>query len=411
MHRLATCSPKSTNQSSDRWRQRRPAEVVLRGSTENQNIGDRLMWAATSALLRDMGVITTYRFTHWDRRFDAVPRPNRVDALLDLGNVYYCDSWPQPLRDRMRRCLRFNRTFRNAALVYLPCGWGPYHREDWPQLKELTRRAIVFARDPISLGYINEALDSDQATLCPDLAFMCQSADMTVGAELLQHLGFSLREPILGLIPNARCVEEGVTPLRDPSIYHRHLRQAVTWAHTNGYQVVGISHMVDTDRDRKLLVGLDVPIVESNDPTTVRSIIANLSLAVCSRYHSLVNCLVHGVPAVSLGWQHKYRGLMEHFRLSELDHPLEQRSEQLSDRLGHLSRSRNRISHEIREKVQQARATIHTEMSRLSRHLGGPAEVFKEPVPFESDEIRTVSHVRLAPGPRVLRFIRSLASL
>jgi hypothetical protein len=366
------------------------------------------MWAVTYALLRDLGVAHSYRFTHWDRRFDAVPSPNHIDALFDLGNVYYCDSWPQPLRDRIRRCVRMNRVFRHATRVYLPCGWGPYQQEDWPRLGQLTRGAIVFARDQISLEYINEALGSERATLCPDLALMCRSEEAAAGADLLHKLGISIRDPILGLIPNARCIEAGVTPLDDPSVYHRHLERVVAWSRRNGYQVIGISHMVDTDRDRQLLIGLDVPVVETNDPTTVRSVIANLSLAVCSRYHSLVNCLVHSIPAVSLGWQHKYKGLMQYFSLSEFDHPLGQSSEQLLDRLRRLNSSRDQLTGQIRSTVRQARSTIRIQMSHLSRELGGPTSVLTKPIPFDNAEIRTVSHVRLAPGPRVLRFIRSL---
>ena len=93
-------------------------EAVLRGSTENQNIGDRLMWTVAGALLRDMRVANTYQFEHWNRRFDAVPDPRKVDALFDLGNVYYCDSWPQPVKDRIRRSIKFNRA---ACRLRKPC--------------------------------------------------------------------------------------------------------------------------------------------------------------------------------------------------------------------------------------------------------------------------------------------------
>ena len=239
---------------------------------------------------------------------------------------------------------------------------------------------------------------------------MCQPEEPATGADLLRKLGVSAREPLLGLIPNVRCVEDGVTPLDDPSVYRGHLQRVVQWSHENGYQVVGIPHMVDTDRDRKLLAGLGVPIIESHDPSTVRSVIANLSAAVCSRYHGLVNCLVHGVPVVSLGWQHKYRGLMQYFELPEFDHPLAQSSGQLSDRLLTLAASRDRLSKHIGGKLEQARSEIRAGMGGLSSRLGGSSSVLTAPVRFDNAGIETVSHVRAATSVRLLRRMRRLVA-
>jgi polysaccharide pyruvyl transferase WcaK-like protein len=168
--------------------------------------------------------------------------------------------------------------------------------------------------------------------------------------------------------------------------------------------------MVDTDRDRKLLLGLGVPIIDSDDPSIVRSVIANLSLAVCSRYHGLVNCLVHGVPVIALGWQHKYRGLMQYFELLDFDHPLAESSGQLSDRLGTLADSRDRLSRHIGGKLSQARAEISASMSGLSSRLGGPASVLTAPVKFDNATIETVSHIRAAPSVRLWRGMKRLVA-
>jgi hypothetical protein len=44
--------------------------------------------------------------------------------------------------------------------------------------------------------------------------------------------------------------------------------------------------MVDTDRDRKLLFGLGVPIIDCNDPSVIRSVIGNLAAAVWGFGHN-----------------------------------------------------------------------------------------------------------------------------
>jgi len=377
-----------------------PMEVILRGSTETENIGDRLMSAVAGRLLRDVGVERTYRLSHWDRRYHSLPEPNKIEGVLDLGNVYYCDSWPHPVRERIRRSIDFNRAFRRATIVYLPCSWGPYRREDHTLVNRLTRDAIVFARDRISLDYLNEALGSERARFCPDLAFLSGPEEPRAGADLLRQLGVSIGEPLLGLIPNVRCAEEGITPLRDPAVYRGHLEYVVRWAGENGLRVVGISHMVDTDRDRKLLEGLGIPIVRCDSPSIIRSVIANLSAAVCSRYHGLVNCLVHGVPPVALGWHHKYRGLMQHFDLLDFDQPLAGDRAELGARLELLTASRERFAEQIRGRLEASRSEIRSRMGWLSSQLGGPSTVLEGPIRIDDGGIET------APLPRASRIAR-----
>ncbi len=365
------------------------------------------MWTVANGLFRDMGVAKCYRYSHVDKRFDAVPDRQNVEALFDLGNVYYCDSWPWPLHDRIRRSIRFNQSFPRATIVYLPCGWGPFQPKDQSLLDRLTRGAITFARDQISLDYLNETLETERAVLCPDLAIMCREEEPAEGANLLRRLGVSAQQPVLGLIPNVRCVEEGVSPLSDPSVYYDHLRSVLDWSYKNDHQVVGISHMVETDRDRKLLTGLGVPIVESSDANAIRSVVANLSIAVAGRYHSVVNCLVHGVPVISLGWQHKYPGLMQYFESPEFDHPLAESSGQLLERIAALASSRDRCSKKIIAKLEDARSEIRKNMNALSRQLGRPSSVLTTPVRFENAMIETDSHIRLSKGMRLIRLIRS----
>ena len=355
-------------------------DVILRGATQTENIGDRLMSAVANALCKDLAVENSYRLNHKGKGLKDISDLHKVEAVFDLGNIHYCDTWPKPLEDRLRQSIRFNQDVSSAALIFLPCGWGPYRPEHQALLDELTRGATVFARDRTSLRFLNETLGVDRATLCPDLALMCQPEDPAFGRRLLDELGLSPEQPILGVIPNSRCVEEGITPLSDPAQYHRHLRSVVRWARENGYQVVGISHMVGTDRDTKLLNDLSIPIVQSDVPSRVRSVIANLDAAVCSRYHGLVNCLVHGVPPISLGWHHKYGGLMELFDLLDFDHPLEHDESELVARLDSLSATREQLVQRISKRVGKARSEIQSCMGVVSSSLGGPPEVLLDPI-------------------------------
>jgi hypothetical protein len=381
-------------------------DVILRGSTQSANIGDRLMSAVAGALFRDLGVENAYRLKHNGKGLEDIPDLHRIRAVFDLGNVHYCDSWLKPLDDRLRSSIRFNRLVSEADLIFLPCSWGPYREQHRSLLDELTREAIVFGRDRNSVRFLNETLGADRATLCPDLAIMCEPEDPALGRHLLGQLGLSVDQPILGVIPNCRCVEAGITPLSDPTQYHRLLRRAVTWATENGYGVVGISHMVGTDRDAKLLDDLSIPIVQSNIPGEVRSVIANLSAAVCSRYHGLVNCLVHGVPPISLGWHHKYSGIMELFGLLDFDHPLEHDEGELVARLDAMSAARDELMQRLRLRVLEARSEIRGCMGSMSARIGGPSEVLLAPIVVDDRGIDPFPWHRPSRFQRLLRRVK-----
>lgn len=54
-------------------------------------------------------------------------------------------------------------------------------------------------------------------------------------------------------------------------------------------------------------------VTESLDPMQAKALIANAKLAVVSRYHALVAALSSATPAVAIGWNIKYRDIMEYY--------------------------------------------------------------------------------------------------
>jgi colanic acid/amylovoran biosynthesis protein len=70
--------------------------------------------------------------------------------------------------------------------------------------------------------------------------------------------------------------------------------------------------------------GLDMRIIEEDDPLLTKGIIGASFLVVGSRYHGLVSALSQGVPTVATGWSHKYQLLYDdygckEFLISDLD--------------------------------------------------------------------------------------------
>jgi len=239
-----------------------------------------------------------------------------IEAIFVLGSIQYSDAWPTPtLLERLERSIRFHRHFPRATVVFLPSTWGAFEPRHRDALARLVAGATVLARDRFSVESINGLLGAAAAQYCPDLAFLYPPSDAAAARLLLERTVGDLTRPIVGIIPNQRCVEPGVTPLRRPQDYLDFLARLRDVAVGRGFQVVGISHMLNTDRDTALLKGLGVPCITANDATFVRSAIANLSVCICSRYHGLISCLSHGTPVLALGWHHKYRNLMNDMEL------------------------------------------------------------------------------------------------
>ncbi len=60
--------------------------------------------------------------------------------------------------------------------------------------------------------------------------------------------------------------KRGVTPLQHPEHYVRFPTQAIDFAAMRGFKVVGLSHMLNTERDLRLIRQLRIPRIPK--PTT-----------------------------------------------------------------------------------------------------------------------------------------------
>ena len=290
--------------------------ALLKGGAEGKNVGDVMMRHTAERLITSLGFQRIQRVGHGDSPAVGSRVAGSIDAIFVLGSIQYSDAWSTPtLLERLERSIRVHQQFPRAKVVFLPSTWGAFEPQHKDALARLVAGATVLVRDRFSAESINGLLGYTIAEYCPDLAFVYPTASADLAQPLLARTLKDLSKPLMGIIPNQRCVEKGVTPLRRPQDYIDFLARSRDFAISHGFNVVGISHMLNTDRDVALMRDLGVECITANDATLIRSIIANLTVCICSRYHGLVSCLSHGTPVLALGWHHKYRNLMNDMEL------------------------------------------------------------------------------------------------
>lgn len=344
--------------------------AVLKGATEAENLGDRLMQGVARQAIEQLGfdriVVAPHRYC-----LEDLPEPEEVGAVFVLGSIQFTDAWRDPLVGRLDRANAFHQRYGTAPTVFLPSSFGPFKGEEQVVLRDLVQGRRVYARDRLSFGHLVGATVDADVRYCPDFAFAAAPSGLELGRRWLADQGLDGRSPTLGIIPNSRCLEVGVTPLDRPGDYLDYLRSAIDWGRNAGFQVVAISHMIGTERDADIARALGLPTLRSDAADLVRSVIACLTLCVCSRYHGLISCLSHGVPTVAVGWHHKYQALMADIGLASFDCGLRTGPlRPIGDVLGQAAYAGRTLQAAIGEQVRDFRLRIDSEIGALESAPG-----------------------------------------
>lgn len=257
-----------------------------------------------------------------------------LGAVVDVSGFAYGDDWGTGASANTLRLQAVCAT-QGIPYVFAPQAWGPFVTS---VLAEQVRAmcdaaALVGVRDETSLRYLTDLLGSGANGLSetPDLAFLFESAPAEIGRQLLEDAGLKPGEqPIVGFTPNARAFErsagEGAS-----NAYLMGLGEAAQRLLEQGCALALIAHEggngrpegVSDPRLCMLLRGMlpaDAPVALFGGDLSaaiLKSIISNLDLLVASRYHSIVAAVSACVPVVSVGWSHKYQGLMRDAHLED----------------------------------------------------------------------------------------------
>ena len=365
--------------------------AILKGAGESANVGDVMMQHIAENLIKSHGFAKIHKVGHsWkpaklhsfyrghfaaslmkSLRFAKIHRVRHaIDAIFVLGSIQYSDAWTTPtLLQRLENSINFHRRFPKARVIFLPATWGTFESSHADALARLVTGTKVLVRDKFSVDNINGLLGSPIADYCPDLAFLYPTASADLAQPFLERTFKDPTTPLMGIIPNHRCIQKGVTPLQRPEDYINFLARSKDWAVSQGFNVLGISHMLNTDRDLGLMRDLDIKCLPINNVNLIRAIIASLTVCISSRYHGLVSCLSHGVPVLALGWHHKYRNLMDDMELGAHHLSVVDLPQDPSPLLNNLLGSHGEVHNKIVYKVTTAQRIIRTAIESLNTNL------------------------------------------
>jgi hypothetical protein len=239
-------------------------------------------------------------------------------ALIDISGYAFGDSWgPRRAGNFATRCAYYKKHGHPVAL--LPQMLGPFEK---PAVADAFRRVLriadrVYARDQVSLDAVL-ALDPPDGVvrLAPDLTiFLAEHPAPAISADGL---------PYACIVPNMRVLDSGKDKAAWQPVYLNRLEAAARGMLARDLAVRIVVHDASGD-DRQLAQQLHARVPEATlfsdaDPVVLKSYLGGAELVIGSRFHALVASLSMGVPAIALGWAHKYRMLLADFGLPELVH-------------------------------------------------------------------------------------------
>jgi len=254
------------------------------------------------------------------------------DVVVDMHGVKFCG--PLTLAGNLvaASSIVLPRMLGIPAVAFTQT-YGPFGNRSTRLTARLALQAatLLFARERESWRILETIGLGEKCRVYPDVAMALPLLPLTevqCSHDLKRFV--SKDEPFIGISPSAKVVrvERG---LGTPPRYVALVADFANWLIDQGYRVLFIPHShqprklddddfrlslriaekIAVDPQRSLVVQEDLP------PGGLKTLISRSYVFVGSRYHSLVAALSTGVPSLSIGWSHKYDGLLARFNLRQ----------------------------------------------------------------------------------------------
>lgn len=240
------------------------------------------------------------------RWFGYVSRHD-INLVLDVSGFAYGECWGP---GKINNAVKMYSSFKGAGVVFMPQSYGPF---ETPLLKncmmDLVRSSpMICARDSSSYKNI--------APLVPGSSNVYCFPDFTFDVERKQPETLSLQKKFVVFMPSHRVADNiGHEVFRS---FYKNAFKAAAKCH---YEVIVLAHDIKYDFDiaesLRRVLGIEKATVALDDVREIRWVVSQSSLVVGSRFHGLINALSQCVPAIGLGWTHKFDCLFEDYGVEE----------------------------------------------------------------------------------------------
>lgn len=235
----------------------------------------------------------------------------QVDGVVDAAGFAYGDiHGAEPTEALARAVIQFKKQ-RDRPFILLPQAFGPFTTSRIRQaIRQVADKADrIYARDARSFESLIEVCGSrENIRLAPDFTALVEVESLVKDAE----------SNVL-VIPNSRMLDKS-----DPVTaqgYQPFLVNLIRRLQKQGFRIRILLH--DRDEDQTIAAQINtmlqtpLTVISAEDPRRLKALIGQAHFVVGSRFHSLVGALSQAVPAIGIGWSHKYEELFNDYECSE----------------------------------------------------------------------------------------------
>ncbi len=296
----------------------------------------------------DLGVLLNIFPATLRERFGII-LDKEINVVLDAAGFSYSDQWGEASCRELAISVK-NWKKNGAKVILMPQAFGPFlNKKNRNNMAFVMDSAdLVFAREEKSYEYLMDISGKhDHVYIAPDFTNIlsgtlpegfdkenCRFA-IVPNSRMLDKLGEKERK---NYIPFLLAVSECLTERGEKPFILIHEDSDLTVAH-------------------EVASKTEMPIISESDPIKIKGIIGACRGMVGSRFHGLVSALSQGVPALAMGWSHKYEMLFNDYDLPEGIFPITESRENLLDRLddifaGENYRKKKRNLEEVSKRIK-----------------------------------------------------------
>ena len=321
-------------------------------------------------------------------KWAMVSRIKRCDLVISNGGGYFWSNrafLPGPMFFQNYLHVRLASLF-GKPIVFFPQSFGPFHDKVGPKMLRgvLAKNNVikVWAREANSLKFLETIFRREEGKapgICPDMAFLLSGneKDMEGGMNLAPprpRIAITVREWHFPEMPEHKRKEKKRAYLSACIDVCRKVfvvsgGSVVIFAQSRGPG----TFENDIPLSRTLFCELKRFIPEAHlafmelsptvSPFAVIALLSQVDLIIATRFHSAIFAMLSGVPAVSIGYQPKSRGVMELLGLDEYCIDIaEMDSNRIFQLVKGILENREDLSRKIRKNVDQLRGEMEIKL-------------------------------------------------